>query len=105
VREMARQTVEIDNDLWQKFLKKMVDVYGSAYGSRKKDALNEAIQLWLEAKEAGSRKPTESMKAEKLIEKGKISPVVLSILAEEETMIPVGRERKIISEALRTRLS
>jgi len=37
---MARQTVEIDNDLWQRFLKKLVDVYGSAYGSKKKDALN-----------------------------------------------------------------
>ena len=33
---MARQTVEIDNDLWQKFLKKLVDAYGSAYGSKKK---------------------------------------------------------------------
>jgi len=30
--------VEIDSDLWQRFLKKLVDIYGSAYGSKKKDA-------------------------------------------------------------------
>jgi len=100
---LARQTVEIDKDLWQRFLKKLVDVYGSAYGSKKKDALDEAIQLWLEAKEAQSRILTESRKADRLIEGRKISPVILDILAEEETMIPVGRERRIIAEALGSR--
>jgi len=102
---LARQTVEIDNYLWQKFLRKLVDVYGSAYGSKKRDALNEAIQLWLEAKEAESGILTESVKAYKLIEGGKVSPIILALLGEEETVIPLGRERKIIAEALRTRLS
>jgi len=101
---MARQTVEIDNDLWQRFLKKLVDVYGSAYGSKKKDALNEAIRLWLEAKELESNILTESRRAE-LIEIGKISPMILGLLGEEEEIIPVGRERKIIADALRARLS
>ena len=102
---MARQTVEIDNDLWQRFLKKLVDVYGSAYGSKKKDALNEAIRLWLEAKESESDMLTESRRAEELIEIGKISPMILGLLGEEETIIPVGRERKIMADALRVRLS
>lgn len=102
---MARQTVEIDNDLWQRFLKKLVDTYGSAYCSKKRDALNEAIQLWLEVKEAELRRSTESAKAEKSVEEWKISPAILDILGEEETMIPVGRECKVVAEALRTRLS
>jgi len=50
--EMARQTVEIDKKLWQKFQKMLVDLYGSAYGSKKIEALNEALDLWLEVKTA-----------------------------------------------------
>jgi len=102
---LPRQTVEIDDDLWQRFLKKLVDVYGSAYGSKKKDALDEAIQLWLETKEAESRKSVESRKAEELIEGRGVSPIILDILSEEETMIPIGREHRIIAEALKARLS
>lgn len=102
---MARQTVEIDNDLWQRFLKKLVDTYGSAYGSKKRDALNEAIRLWLEAKEEESHILSESRKADELIKRGKVSPTILDLLSEEETMVPIGRERKIIAEALRARLS
>jgi len=101
---MARQTVEIDKDLWQKFLKKLVDAYGSAYGSKKRDALNEAIRLWLEAKEVESLMLAESRKTDELIRSGKVSPAILDILGEEETIIPVGRERKILVEALRARL-
>jgi len=100
-----RQTVEIDKDLWQRFLKKLVDVYGSAYGSKKKAALNEAIQLWLEAKEAESHLLAESRKAEEIIKKREISPIILGLLGEKETVIPVGRERRIIVKALEARLS
>ena len=101
---MARQTVEIDSELWQRFLKKLVDVYGSAYGSRKKDALNEAIESWLEARDEESGALAESKKARHSIEDRMISPVILDLLGEEETIIAVGQERRIIAESLRARL-
>ena len=101
---LARQTVEIDSELWQRFLKKLVDVYGSAYGSKKRDALNEAIELWLEVRDEESGALAESKKARHSIERRMISPVIQDLLGEEETMIPLGQEHRIVAESLRARL-
>ena len=101
---MARQTVEIDKELWQKFLKRLVDLYGSAYGSKKKEALNEAIRLWLEVKAATlPRKPAAERMVE-LFQRTEVSAMVLDLLGEEETVIPLKAERNILIEALRQRL-
>ena len=86
-------------------MKKLVDVYGSAYGSKKKDALNEAVRLWLEAVEEGSGVLAESRKAHDSIKSKRISPLILDLLGEKETIISAGQERKVIAEALKARLS
>jgi len=104
VVNMARQTVEIDNELWQRFLKKLVDIYGSAYGSTKKEALNEAIRLWLDVKEATSPLTVVSKEASELMEKKDVSPAVMKLLGEEETVIPLGAERRLVVEALKVGL-
>lgn len=96
--------MEIDDDLWQLFLKKLVDVYGSAYASKKKEAINEAIKMWLDIKEEQRRGASESEELRKLVEDREISPAVLKLLGKNETMIPVGLESKIVAEVLKARM-
>ncbi|KPV65542.1 MAG: hypothetical protein AOA65_0050 [Candidatus Bathyarchaeota archaeon BA1] len=100
---MARQTVEIDNEVWQRFLKTLVDLYGSAYGSKKKEALNEAIQLWLESKTIGVERMELIKRAEQILQERRLSHMIMDLLGEEETFLPIEHERKALVEALRRR--
>lgn len=100
---MARQTVEIDNEVWQRFLKMLIDLYGSAYGSKKKEALNEAIKLWLESKSITMERKELISKAEQILQRRELSPTIMDLLGEEETFLPIEHERKALVEALRRR--
>ena len=101
---MARQTVEIDDEVWQRFLKMLVDLYGSAYGSKKKEALNEALELWLKSKSLAREKRELIDRAEQIIQRGALSPTIVDLLGEEETLLSIGREHDKLVEALKRRL-
>lgn len=101
---VARQTIEIDNELWRRFLKRLVDSYGSAYGSKKREALNEAVRFWLEAEEKERRGPKERLGTVDFIKKNKVSSTVAGFLGEHETVLPVSEDRKLLVRALGTRI-
>jgi len=99
-----RITIEIDEKLWREFQKLLVDLYGTAYGTKRKEAINEAIKLWLELKK---NKKELSQGVDEVVSKlalgRKIHPIVLKLLGEKETLLPIGEERKIIVDSLKER--
>jgi len=101
---MARQTVEIDDEVWQRFLKMLVDLYGSAYGSKKKEALNEGLELWLKSKSITRERRELIDRAEQIIQRGALSPTIVDLLGEEEMLLPIEQGREALVEALRRRL-
>lgn len=102
---MARQTVDVDDKAWRAFLKRLVDVYGSAYGSMKKQALTEAIRLWLEA--SRTKRPAKDVGKElrKFAPNREFDKIVLNLLGEEETVLPLEEERRLLVGALTSRFS
>ena len=50
---MVRKTVEVDDELWEKMVRKAVEKFG-LHGAVKK-AVNEAIRKWVESEEVKAR--------------------------------------------------
>ena len=98
--------MDVDDKVWRAFLRRLLDMYGSAYGSRKKHALTEAIKLWLEA--SAKRRPAKDAREQirKFVPNREVSDDVLNLLGEEETVLPLEEEeRRLLVEALTGRLS
>lgn len=100
-----RQTVEVDEEIWRRFQKALVDLYGVAYGSRKRMALNEAIELWLQIAEKRKERKSAAEEITSITPGRELDPIILGLIGEEEHVIPVEEERRLLIEALRRRLS
>ena len=50
---MVRKTVEVDDELWERMVRKAVEKFG-LHGAIKK-AVNEAIRKWVESEEVKAR--------------------------------------------------
>ncbi|MFQ6077397.1 MAG: hypothetical protein ACE5OY_08655 [Candidatus Bathyarchaeia archaeon] len=100
-----RQTVEVDEKIWRRFQKALVDLYGVAYGSKKKMALNEALELWLQIAERGGERGSTAEEVSSVTPGRELDPIILELIGEEEHIIPAKEDRRLLIKALRRRLS
>jgi len=93
-----RVTIDIEDTIWKAFQKLLVELYGSAYGKKKRESINEALMLWIKQKSKHPKK--EQQNTEEVLNQfapgRKIHPIILEIIGKTETILSDEDLRKLI---------